>query len=629
MRRNSTLLLGLAVATGCAGESHRDNEAQLGSAQADLVVDERSLAIVSGHITHPFPDLLNEPCWGRAAYAFAALYRNLDATSVATANTYLESLDTPTNVPDGVTFEEVPCYWAMPLLVRTYVHPTTAPRLTATARTALENMMWRFVRARSTLADAVADTWTIHMSENHDAMQKSVYLIATNALRGARGDDAKLADGGTLLAHQNAWRNYWKAYFQSRAREGIGIEIASPVYSKYSLSAYYNIYDFAGSVILKTQAEKFLTLYYADVAQDYQPTTGVRGGAETRAKKDDYSLTGDGDRSLRTWLYVYDWHDDAPPAATDPGSLFPATSAYRVPSIITEMAVNPSKPPFAYVSRRPGRQVSLTGTTTDTMMYQVGFDASDNSNLRRYTFNTSDYVLGALKLDPSVVYTDLNNQNRWMGVVFANDPSSRIVVLGRGTHGQKPDGSVPDSELSGYSEILGDAGPGVMVVARDPKARESSGTRVFVSYDLWDNRVIEGEWLFTHSGDAYAGIRIANDTYVAHSVPLGKMLDLVDQWSPVVIQLGQASQYVSFSAFRDSVKSNTYSYLAGEVTYVSENGDTYRIRRNSFVLPSVNGGGSLDPAKTYSSPYILGYHGENVVTLSYANRTPLVLDFTF
>jgi hypothetical protein len=623
----------MLLCCGCSDVDGRREEA-LGVLRSALVVDERSLEIVQD-IADARPSSV-QGCEAQVTWAFAALYSNVD---VAEANARLIALDTEVNVPATTAIEGIPCYWAMSLLTRTYLHPVTSARLTATARHALQQMMWRYVSARSLKSDATSGgTWHIHMSENHDAMQKSVYLLATNALRSVlpAGDGTLLADGASLLEHQNAWRSYWKLYFRERAREGIGVEVASPAYSKYALQSYYNVRDFAGSSGVRDQAEKFLTLYWADVANDFQPATGVRGGAQTRTYKHNYALTGAGQMGLRAWTYIYDWHGGRDWSdATHWTALVPATSGYRIPSIVTDMAVNTTKPSFSYVSRRPGRQSVNYSGDGDSLRYAIGFDASGSSNLRRYTYNTPDYVMGVLKVDaspttgsPSTRYSLLNRQNRWSGVVFADGPDARIAVFGRGTGG----GAVDPEARNGYGEILGDAGPNAMVIARDPSVTSSDRTRVFVAQSVWDNgQWYSGEWLFLRSGNGFCALR-ASSCYTVLDTPNGKLLELADEWAPIVIQLGQASQYAgSFDVFRSSVVANQYSYdlTTNELTYVSENGDVYRIRRNSSVLPSVNGGGSLDPAKTYSSPYILGYHGENTVTLTYDGRPPLVLDFTF
>jgi hypothetical protein len=148
---------------------------------------------------------------------------------------------------------------------------------------------------------------------------------------------------------------------------------------------------------------------------------------------------------------------------------------------------------------------------------------------------------------------------------------------------------------------------------------------------------LDGGWFFTRSGDAYVALRVATGNFAINPGDAsigGVYLDLGDKWSPIVIQLGQATS-LSFEAFKAAVKVACYAYNNGVLTYTSLNGDVYEIRRYSDELPNMflsgstsTSGGSLDPAKTYSSPYIQGVHGEDTVTLSYGSNAPLVLDFS-
>ena len=575
-------------------------------------------------------------CQVASAFALAALSAN---QNVSEANAVLRGLATSTYFPNDNSYDpEFGCFWGMLYLVRIYASPTTSQRLEASTKASLEQMLWQFVFHRSTIAEATnTDSWQVHMSENMDAMKKSALLVATQALRATRGDNATLEDGATLVQHQNSWRSYWKLYFLARAREGINLEIAS-AYSKYTLASYYNVYEFTPSSVLKSQARRFLDLYWADYAQDFLPATGVRGGASTRVYKDAAERTAN-KATLRDWTYIYGWHDF--PHTAERPTLIAATSAYRIPEIIGAMASDTNKAPYQYISRRPGLVrpgaedellcidryiIGKPETTPLCETYDVGFDAG-NSYVRRYSYITQDYVLGALKFDPARDYTTLTDQNRVMGINFAANPDWRILIHGNGTDA---DGAV------GLTEIVGDAAVNAMVVARDVNAEYSDGTRIYISLgDLWTNLVYDGGWLFTQAGGAYAGIRIATggtgptDRYVIHSVDEGKFLDLKDKWSPVVIQVGQAANYSSFAAFRSSVKANAYSYSNGTLSYTSENNDVFSISRASTSMPTVNGGGSTNPAKTYNSPYIVGFHGENVVTVNYSNYAPLTLDFSY
>jgi hypothetical protein len=333
--------------------------------------------------------------------------------------------------------------------------------------------------------------------------------------------------------------------------------------------------------------------------------------------------------------------------------LVAATSTYRIPAVVTNMAKDSNKAAFAYVSRRPGLLVNLIGD-----VYHVGFEAGGTSQQRRFTFNTPDYVFGALKSVPrslgSAGYQ--NSGNRWMGVTFATAADAVVAMFGNGTGGGLG---------RGYAEIVGDAKHNAMVITKDPSATANIGTRVFVSQSVWNNgMIVQGGWHFLRSGDGYAAFRIANqgisafNTVLSDSTPKGVLLELEDQWSPVAFQMERASTYnpsicslpattpaecdaARYAAFRSAVLANpanfaydsankrlTYTSLAGD-TYVIYSGQGYTGNLTAYPLPTVNGDASVSPAKTYDSPYISGIHGQDTVTLTYGAHTPLVLDFTY
>lgn len=658
MRRIVMGLAALAVGVGCSdvtGQSRpADDESAVGEVSAALTFEQRAALIIGPLAAYTYvPDAVQGPhCDTEVMIAFASLYQG---TNLAQANQRLVTINTEAYLPEIGDYDTIKCLFALPLLLRTYLHPVTSARLDDNGRNAIRDMMWRLIKNRSKLADAdPTKTWSLYGSENIDAMMKSSYLLATNALRGTKYENVAsypLSDAGTLVDHQNAWRSYWKEYFKQRAREGINTEYASAGYAKHSLSAYYNVRDFAGSAIVRDQAEKFLTLYWADVAQDFVRTTGMRGGAQARSPKEVYKRQN----GVKPHSWLYHWHDNddwlQAQELSFPTVLMAATSSYRPPAVVTAVATDEDRSVFAYASRRPGY---LKTTPVMGVIYDIGFAPGGTSLQRRYTFNTSDYVLGTMKTQPRVVPAKSvagyqNSGQRWMGVHFAESAEASIAVFGRGSGG--------DGLGRGYAEIIGDAGYDVMVAAKDPSAEVSDGVRILVSHAVWNNGQIgHGKWLFLRSGNGFAAIGLANGGYVINTVDHGQLLELTDQWSPIVIQMGQASQYTDppefepFVNFQHSVRgrpqtaeypaipANVFSYENGVLTYQAEHandvyvihsGQSYDENVGSYPLPTVNGGGSVSPAKTYSSPYIQGIHGENTVTLSHPDHPSVVLDFSY
>ena len=550
-------------------------------------------------------------CWGRAGFALAAYYTN---RKVKVADSYM--VDLTKNKEFKISGTSVPCYWAHPLLWRVYLHPTCKARMSKAARKSIEDYMWSYIDGHSKCSHSWGKTWIIAGSENHDTMQKSAYLLAAQALRALPapyGGSRKLADKYTISNHFTGWQKHWKEYFRQRAREGINCEVASPIYAKYTLQAYYNIRDFAHSAILRSLADKFLHLYWADVSQEYLAATNLRGGAATRSYQDNYSFKGT-HNCLRPYHYLYAW-TDTKPGGKHPPLMVPVTSTYRVPKVISNMATA-SKSPYQYISRRFGLQGA-----SHAEGYNVVFEGG-NSHVRRFSYITKDYVLGTMTFHPAKNYNALLGQNRLMGVIFADNVNARILVLGNGTH---------SSNRTGYSEITGTTAGNCMIVQRDPKANKSKGTRVFVSAgSLWTNyKAHSSGWRFTRAGGAYVGVRLASGTTTTSSVSQGKMLNLTDTWSPVVIQLGQASSYKSYAAFQTSVAANAFSYKSKKLTYKAESGAVFEVWEKNTTLPRINGKTpSLNPAKTYSSPYILGYHGKDEIKIVYG-KDKLLLNFKY
>jgi methionine-rich copper-binding protein CopC len=568
-------------------------------------VDGRLTRMMQNNVTNPWPSTTSSA--GMASYALAAFHLGTD---LLTANDYINQFHDQYPVPDSDTIEFDSYFW-LHLIWRIYHDPAMNARLTPQARTDIQDMMWRFIRTRSNTSNAQGDAWIYHGSENHDAMQKGSYLLCAEALKDAPGygPGRVLADGQTLAQHATAWSGYFQRYFIGRAGEGINAEIASPIYAKYSVGVYYNLMDFAESPVLRTLAQRFITLYWADTASDWT-LSGVRGGGEARCYKDNYLRLGN-QYSFQSLLYGYGWHAASSTVRTY--ALIPAASSYRVPAIITACAAAPARPNYLYTSRRFGREGGSVGGGN-----LIAFD-SGNSNLRRDTWVTPDYTMGTITFDMNRQYVQILDQNRAMGVMFASGSNNRVMVFGRGT----------TFDNKSYADLSGVTRANCMVVQRDPNANSTgNGTLVFVPQSLWNARVEASSWIFLQSGNAYCALRPASGTYAAETAASGVDLSLSNIWAPVIIQMGQAANYADFAAFQASVIANALTFVSNTLNYTSEAGDTFTFYANSKTTPRVNGTTvNLNPAKTYDSPYLSMVHGTDLATVSYPGYDNLLLNF--
>ena len=137
--------------------------------------------------------------------------------------------------------------------------------------------------------------------------------------------------------------------------------MGSPTYAKYAIQNYLNIADLSPN--LGRLAGDFLQLWFADAAQAFIPSTGVRGGAHNRVYRDSAFFSGHGSaESSLGWLYGW-WHStkdgrmtetDVDNALSLPQITLFATSKWQPLPIISAMATSQPTQGFTYTSRRLG-----------------------------------------------------------------------------------------------------------------------------------------------------------------------------------------------------------------------------------------------------------------------------------
>ena len=516
-------------------------------------------------------------------------------------------------------------------LFRIYLTEKTRRLLSPKIKAVIEDYAWELLTKYNrdiTRADADKPFWKFSSSENHYVNDRRRYTQALQVVRMSDryGPEAKL-EGASIESHYQAWTAFWIRYFQVRAGQGVDMEIAHPSsYGICTVGVYYDLYDLTDSLRLRELAGKFLTLYWAEVAVEFEPRTGQRALASTRNPDFTGNLTG----WARDLLYGYGWHDNGC-QGNSIGLLPFLFSSYRPPEMLRALAHNPNRGSYQTTSRR----ALMIESEEKEKAGVIVFDKNGDGHFRRDVFYTPDYTLSTMTLDPARKYNNVGDLAQAMGVTFAADLPARIVVTGTGYYTGRA--------------LNGITGAGVSIIARDPNAQfgrgrfMSEGTRVFIrNGPLWDNRVEDAsDWFFTRCGDAYAAIRvpqgfiITTRTYTWPGRKLqevveknGQHLELKDMWAPVVIQMGRATDYKSFEAFQASVKARKFEYENGKLTYESEAKDHYEYWAKGTQLPKINGTPvNLNPAKTYDSPFLSMEHGSNKAVIKYPSYDDVVLKF--
>jgi hypothetical protein len=586
-------------------------------------------------------------CYGESAFAIAAL---ATGTHLDAANAAIEDIHDAFGAEfKDTSLDEATCHFVMPHLWRMLLDPVLAAGLTPLAREDLVDMVRSWVDFHSYVADANLD-WVISGSENHDAIRWVANYLGTQILLAELGPDAGAllvpTDGLTLAQHHDAWAERWKRTFRGRAGEGLASEIDTP-YNKYEFENFFAVRDFAGDPRLRAMADDYLSLLFADGAQNFVPALGNRGGGWTRWYKN--LVFSGGDDELVAWFYLYGWHSAAPNPRALVTTFMPALSGYRVPGLVTALATAASRPPFQYTSRRFGMLGDAGNLYTfdsklgaDGKGYKIAFDGEGGSQFIRQSSSSREVTFGALAFDEvHSTYNGIVEQNRAMGAFFGD--GERAIVLGKGSNCDVGmDAASAAGCRTGYNEVYGVAGADALLVAR-PKtalnvATESTGTRVFLTSGLYASKTASsgGEWLFFQTGEdaglgAYLAIRVATGALAPVQVPGGWALDFSDLNAPVVLQFGRASAG-TFAAFQSSVEGRPYAFASGTVKYTSIDGTSFTFPaygEGGAGLPQMNGEPvDLDPPLTYDSPYMRGVHGDDHVSLSYPGYADVVLDFS-
>jgi hypothetical protein len=329
---------------------------------------ERKQAALQVHISKPFPSLKGAGAWGAINFAFARLALHGPTNSTLAAEISAEVVawaHTPAYEPwDNYTVKgPLAGLGELPLLTRMALLPLTRGLLSSAALGVLEQIFEAWLSPRSKVAWAAApDSWLLtDGSENLDATRKASLYLSAVALNATQPSLRLELDGKTVAEHAAAWETHWTRYFQHRAVEGIGVEMGSPTYGKYAIQNYLNIADLGGTAALRKLASDFLQLWFADAAQAFLPTTGVRGGAHNRVYRDAafFNPRADAFRGF-SWLYGW-WHADAEvdqaqvaSAMSTPQMTLFATSDWQPLPVVTAIATAVERPAFLYVSRRLG-----------------------------------------------------------------------------------------------------------------------------------------------------------------------------------------------------------------------------------------------------------------------------------
>jgi hypothetical protein len=578
--------------------------------------------------------------WNRIDYALAAYWLNQD-TTIADAGliSLLNDVVEFANPGNGGTYNKTAYqenvhsgnfHWNCFLLARIYFYfssnSTHFPgRMSAAAEDAVLQMMWDWLLAECLIE--FADPAVVHLawgSENHDAQQWVSLWSACQIFKDLPSyQNLTFADGSTPIQNAAAFDEYFKIFFRERSLKGGTVELGSPTYVKYTLNSWLNLYDFAEDPELKNAADMLLDIYWADWA--LEQLDGQRGGSRHRNYPGDPSISQTGGAG-HSWVLF----NIGVVASKHPGDMNAHTTSWR-PSRATMALVLGSDElgTYQYTSRRLGvrdpNPPPFPGGSTDFNWNPLN---PKGGSLLRTTWRTPDFVMGMSQVEllEEDEWIPFSSQNRLNNVIFSGQPEARIFT-------QRPYPGTPASAASETNAEWGVQNKGVMILQRITKHKKANGQAVWFDFDLSVSEI--NGWIFAVSTDAYAAVRIVDGgwNWVADSLEyhrgtnenlnLGEWAELIDEYSPIIIEVARKNDYSGYTAFRNEILSNPLVWDGTRLDYTStQYGTTLTLFADESAPPQIDGEVvDLSPTKNYDSPYLQGdFAGGPVIIGSGENR---------
>jgi HEAT repeat protein len=472
------------------------------------------------------------------------------------------------------------------------------------------------------LMDLVSGDRAYHILDpSNVALRHSVrdYLTVSVLKDDPEYQDRKSEYGDTVTECYEAWNRYFRRAIKDWSLHGLWRELGSTNYEYRTYSALFNLVDLAPDPVVRQRARMWLDLSTIEIEQI--SISGVRGGSKSRAKN-----KGLGSRFNPQLSMLYGERG----ILTDQGQL--ANSQYQPPeAAILLRKLGPPVPTFEIVNRHAGEE----GEPRSTYLLH-----SHNIN---YAYRTPDYVIGCAMFNTNRKY-QAGSEGRWSGVIF-RDLAAISLDPYTGEKWNVHSKDVMIAQRFSGSYYLG---------------------RPTVGFTAGFETIDRDGWLFVSNDEAFAAVKVVTGGYVwdriggSHSFALR----LNDEFSPIIIQTGRASDYGSFEKFQEAIlkaplklrytrddsrydrkrlvkieytgpNSSRLEFFADRYNqpslhFKSADGELAEDVRwfwqlnpdkDPFILPKIDGKTiDLDLESNYKSPYMQCKTGSDIVTVRYGSR---------
>lgn len=519
-------------------------------------------------------------------------------------------------------------YWELVILCRIANAPELTAKLSEPTKQAIKAVLWDFVYSydRAGYCDwDLSKVTVIHNSDNHDMIHRSIYLMASQALKDdPLWKEKKYADGQTAADHYQAWVKNLLEYFRFRASTGVNAEFASSVYAALYIQPIFNIYDYCQDKTLSEQSGKFITLFFADAAQE--TIGGVRGGSRVRVYKTATSYDYRRDRLL-SYNHILAAEPSIMPIEVPTDCFTAAYSKYRLPDVVRGLISGTTvKGSYSYISNRLAQGGHILGNEYEVGAQAPVYTPQLQSGLLRYTYASPAYILGTFTVDETKNYMLINSQNQWMGLITAASRQSRLVV-----------NLTPTSdERTGYRELQAVQYKSSAMIRKQLAANDSGLMRLYVSDDL--QMTANGAALFFENDSVYTAVICAQQkAQTGYSVEKtdmgpGRFITFNAPDVFIVLETAMKSEYKTLQAFSDDISDNKLQFENNSdiIKYESSKNDCTLTMFTYNQMPEIDGVAvDVRPVKVYDSPYIKGYYNCPIVKITGIDGSNIVLDFDY
>ena len=154
-----------------------------------------------------------------------------------------------------------------------------------------------------------------------------------------------------------------------------------------------------------------------------------------------------------------------------------------------------------------------------------------------------------------------------------------------------------------------------MILQRLSTHEHATGQAVWFDASLTLNEI--SGWIFAEAPQAYAAVRVLDGGWSWN----GNWAELIDQYSPIIIEVGRKSDYSSYTAFRSEILSNPLVWDGTRLDYTSTGyATTLTLFADESAPPQVDGVPlNFEPKQCYDAPYLQGDFAGGPVIINYGD----------